>query len=181
MGDKFQPTDKSRNCSAKSSSFKRRRARRADLNQLAATEHQTTAGGDKGGKYVSFMLNGRKRGSSGGDTRVVKSVTFAEEVQDDEAADDAEEEDNAGADTSSASSAFGRGATNRHAENLNKKKRTMKTVHVMSYKITKTVATPILTPSDYNVTCPAEIDSRADTICCRKPSKCLNSRNELLP
>jgi hypothetical protein len=58
----------------------------------------------------------------------------------------------------------------------------MKAAHVMSYKITKTVATPILTPSDYNVTCHAEIDERVDTpFVVGKFSKCLKCCNELLP
>jgi hypothetical protein len=41
-------------------------------------------------------------------------------------------------------------------------------MHVVSYKVSKTVSTPVTHPTDYGIQCQAEIDSRADTICCGK-------------
>ena len=84
-------------------------------------------------------------------------MTFADE----DAANDSPEDE-------SASAAFGRNATNRHLDNPNKKPRKQGALHVVSYKISKTVATPVATPTDYGIQCRAEIDSRADTICCGK-------------
>jgi hypothetical protein len=76
--------------------------------------------------------------------------------------------DNNSPEDKSASAAFRRNATNQHLDNPNKKSRKQGALHVVSYKILKTVATPVATPMDYGIQCRAEIDSRADTICCGK-------------
>jgi hypothetical protein len=41
-------------------------------------------------------------------------------------------------------------------------------LHVVSYKILKTVATLVRTPTNNTTICRAEVDSRADTVCCGK-------------
>jgi hypothetical protein len=68
----------------------------------------------------------------------------------------------------SASSSFGHGSSNRHAENPNKKSLKLGSLHVISYKILKTVATPVHTPTNYTAICHAKVDSWADTVCCVK-------------
>jgi hypothetical protein len=101
------------------------------------------ASGDKGRKYVNYLLNGRKKANSN-DKRFAKGVkrdtadgqdeechvTFA----DDDAANDSP-------DNESASAAFGRNATNWHLDSPNKKPRKQGALHVVSYKISKTIAT----------------------------------------
>ena len=123
------------------------------------------AGGDDGGKYVSMILNGKKRPNEDRSAKTMQSVT-EEEYVDESALGDNEEEEVPG--NASASSAFGRGAANRHATNPNKKARTIGALRVESYKVSKTVVTRIETPTDYAALCRAEVDSRADTVCCGK-------------
>jgi hypothetical protein len=125
------------------------------------------AGGDNGRKYVSYLLSGWKRATT--DHHSAKSTrSVTEEGQDDEPTGDDEEEEEEAPAAASASSSFGQGSSNRHAENPNKKSRKLGSLHVVSYKILKTVATPVHTPTDYTTICCAEVDSWADTVCCRK-------------
>jgi hypothetical protein len=81
--------------------------------------------------------------------------------------DGAEEEDKALA-AAPASSSFSHGSSNHHAENPKKKSRKLSSLHVVSYKILKTVATLVRTPTNYTAICYAEVDSWADTLCCGK-------------
>ena len=121
----------------------------------------TKAGGEHGGKFISYMLKGKK------DSRSVKGLqTVTEDDQvEDTTGDDTEEVEVS--DDGSASSAFGRGASNRHLQNPNKKRK-QGSLHVVSYQISKTVATPVENPTDFDAICRSEIDSRADTVCCGK-------------
>jgi hypothetical protein len=112
-----------------------------------------------------MLLNGRKKSNSN-EKRVTKGVKRDVEDDDEEQVEDDNDEE---APDESASASFGRGARNRHNQNPNNKKaRTIGALQVVAYKISKTVATPVIHPTDFGIQCRAEIDSRADTICCGK-------------
>jgi hypothetical protein len=124
------------------------------------------AGGDKGGKYVNYLLSGRKKSTP--DKRFTKGVKWnTEEEKDDTQVEEDALGDEEAPDVSALAS-FGHGATNRHTQNPNKELCKIDAVHVISYKKSKTVATPVQHPTDYGIQCQAEIDSHADTICCGK-------------
>jgi hypothetical protein len=108
------------------------------------------AGGDKSGKYVNYLLSGQKKSTP--DQRFTKGVKRRSAEEEDTQV----EEDAAGdeeAPDASALASFGRGASNRHAQNRNKKLRKIDAVHVISYKISKAVATPVQHPTDYGIQC----------------------------
>jgi hypothetical protein len=125
------------------------------------------AGGDNGGKYVTFLLSGPKRATTDNPSaKSTRSVT--EESQDDNPMGDGEEEEEEAPAAASASSSFSCGSYNCHAENPNKKSWKLSSLHVISFKILKTVATPVCAPTDYTTIFRAKVDSLADTVCCRK-------------